>query len=201
MQRLPEDVRVDRAVLLDHAGHVESFDRRRADRSAVESVGVVDGIDGCLEGVDEEPGRTVLDQFGHRAPSVGDDRSAARHGLDDAVAERFVEVDQVEQGVGAPQNGGAFGRGDRAEEPDVVSEVGLDFSTEVVLVLDDPGDVESAPGTAGDLDRRRGALVGMDPPEVQQMIAGRRCDVEVGCVDAVVDGCGVVEARVAVRRR
>ena len=70
-----------------------------------------------------------------------------------------------------------------------------DLGTEVVLVLDDAGDVESAPGTSGDGDRVCGSLVGVDAPEVQQVIARRRCDVEVGGRDAVVDRRGIVEPR------
>ena len=129
---------------------------------------------------------------------IGNDRGAARHGLDHAVAERFVEVDQVEEGVSATEDGGAFRRGDRAEVADVVAEVRCDLGTEVVLVLDDAGDVESAPGTSGDGDCVGGSLVGVDAPEVQQVIARYRCDVEVGGRDAVVDRRGIVQPRVAV---
>ncbi len=65
------------------------------------------GIDRCHRrlGVgDEEPGGAVVDQLAHRAPIVGDHRGAACHGLDHAVAERFVEVDQVEQRMGTSEH-------------------------------------------------------------------------------------------------
>ena len=43
-----------------------------------------------------------------------------------------------------------------------------------------------------------GALVGVDPSEEQQMLAGARMDRERVDVDAVVDGRGVVQIRVTV---
>ena len=51
----------------------------------------------------------VGDEFGHRSAAVGDDRRAAGHGLDDAEAERLVEVNEVEQGVGATEDGRSVG--------------------------------------------------------------------------------------------
>ena len=71
------------------------------DHGAVELVGDSDGVDGFLDGADDEPGRAVVDEFGHRSTPVGDHWGAAGHRLDHAVTERFVEVDQVEQGVSA----------------------------------------------------------------------------------------------------
>ena len=73
-----------------------------------------------------------------------------------------------------------------------------DLVAEVLLVLDDPGDVESAATAAGDLDRVGGALVGVDPPEEQKMLAGARMDREPVDIDAVVDGGGVVQIRVSI---
>ena len=52
---------------------------------------------------DEEARRPLVDQLGHGAAGKRDHRRAARHGLDDAVAERLVEVDQVEQRGGATE--------------------------------------------------------------------------------------------------
>ena len=51
-----------------------------------------DGFDGLVQGVDQEAGHPVLDEFGHRAPFEGDDRGAASHRLDDGEAERLVDV-------------------------------------------------------------------------------------------------------------
>ena len=73
-----------------------------------------------------------------------------------------------------------------------------DLVAEVLLVLDDPGDVEPAATSAGDLDRVGGALVGMDPSEEQQMLAGARMDREPVDIDAVVNGGGVVQIRVSI---
>ena len=115
----------------------------------------------------------MVDEFAHGTSIVGDHRRPARQCLHDAVPEGFVEVDQVEQGVGAPENVGALRRSDRAEVSDVVAvEMRLDLLSEVALVLDDAGDVEPASGPTRDVDRVRRALVGMDPPEEQQVISG-----------------------------
>ena len=102
-------------------GPVEAADERRRRRTAPAT------------SRDEEPGRPVVDQLGHRAAVVGDDRRAAGHRLDDAVAERLVEVDEVQQGVGAAEDLGALlGRRDRTEVADPVAvEVGRDLVAEV----------------------------------------------------------------------
>ena len=72
---------------------------------------------------------------------------------------------------------------------------------EVLLVLDDAGDVEPAAGTAGDLDGVGGALVGMDATEEQQVFSRCGVDREGAGVDAVVDRGGVVEIAGGGRRR
>ena len=77
-------------------------------------------------------------------------------------------------------------------------DVRRDLVAEVLLVLDDPGDVEPTATSAGDLDRVGGALVGVDPSEEQQMLAGTRMDREPVDIDAVVDGGGVVQIRVSI---
>ena len=117
----------------------------------------------------------VLDQLGHRAALEGDHGRAARHRLDDAVAERLVEVDQVQQGVRAAEQLGSLVRADRAEERDALAvESRRAPLVEVALVLDDPGDHEPHPGRDGDVDRLGRSLVGMDPAEEQQVVARRR---------------------------
>ena len=80
-------------------------------------------------------------------------------------------------------------------------DVRRDLVAEVLLVLDDAGDVESAAASAGDLDRFGGALVGVDPSEEQQVLAGDRMDRERVDIDAVVHGGGVVQASDGDRRR
>ena len=133
----------------------------------------------------------------------GDDRCAAGHRLDHAVAEGLVEIDEVQQGVSAASTVGSSPDGvDRAEVADRARRRGAARPrAEVLLVLDDAGDVEPTSGSPGDLDRVGRALVGMDPPEVQQVFAGSGVDGEGVGVDAVVDGGGVVQTRGGGRRR
>ena len=78
-------------------------------------------------------------------------------------------------------------------------DVRCDLVAEVLLILDDPGDVEPAATSPGDLDRVGGALVGVDPSEEQQMLAGTRIDREPVDIDAMVDGRRVVQIRVSIR--
>ena len=54
------------------------------------------------------------------------------------------------------------------------------------------------PHRRGDLDRVGGALVGVDPPEEQQMLAGIWMDRESVDIDAVMDGGGIVQIRVSI---
>ena len=169
------------------------------DPAPVELAGCSDRGYRRIDVVDEKAGDPVRDQLAHRASRVGDDRRATGHRLDDAVAERLVEVDQVEQGVRTPQYFGALRLVDGAEVAHLLAvDVRRDLVAEVLLVLDDPGDVESAAAAAGDLDRVGGALVGVDPSEEQQMLAGARMDRELVDVDAVVDGGGVVQIRMPI---
>ena len=77
-------------------------------------------------------------------------------------------------------------------------DVRLDLASEVLVVLDDPCDVEPTATSAGDFDRVGGALVGVDSSEEQQVLAGTRMDCEPVDFDAVVDGGGVVQIRVSV---
>ena len=101
--------------------------------------------------------------------------------------------------MSATQGTGTVGRVDRTQKADLIAvDVGLDLVAEVVVVLDDAGDVESAPGSLGDLDGVGGALVGMDATEREQMFAGFGVDRERAGVDAVVDRGGVSESGVAV---
>ena len=117
-----------------------------------------------------------------------------RHRLDDAVAERLVEVDEVQERVGVAEDGRAFGGADRPDVAHPVAvEVRRDLLVEVALVVDDPGDDETAAGPRGDLDGVRRALVGVDPPEEEQVIARVRVEGERVGVDAMVDRGGVVQ--------
>ena len=154
-------------------GDREAVGGELGDLVPVELAGGSDRGDRRIDVVDQIAGDPVRDQLAHRASRVGDDRCATGHRLDDAVAERFVEVDQVEQRVRTSQYLGTLGGVDGAEVAHLLAvDVRRDLVAEVLLVLDDSGDVEPATTSAGDLDRVGGALVGVDPSEEQQMLAG-----------------------------
>ena len=105
----------------------------------------------------------------------------------------------MQQGEGTPQQLVALGRPDRPGVGDAVpAEVRLDLRAEVGLVLHDAGDHEREPRAVRHLDRPVRPLVGVDPPEEQQVGAGPRPEGEGTGVDAVVDGRGVGQAGVAV---
>ncbi len=74
----------------------------------------------------------------------------------------------------------------------------LDLVAEVLVILDDAGDVEPPTGPLCDLDRLRRSLVGVNPSEEQEVVTGGGVEVERGRVDAVVHGCGVVQVWVPV---
>src|SRR5215218_3341547 len=73
-----------------------------------------------------------------------------------------------------------------------------DLVSEVLLILDDSGDVEPTATSSGDLDRVSGSLVGVDPSEEQKMLTRAGIDCERVDVDAVVDRGGVVQIRVSI---
>ena len=119
--------------------------------------------------------------------------------LDDAEAERFVEVDEMEERVRRAERRRSVDRIDRAEIADPIAiEVRLHLVAEVPLVLDDAGDVEAAARPLGDLDGVRRALVGMDASEEEQVFTGSRVEIEVVGVDAVMHRRGVVQVRVPI---
>ena len=68
-------------------------------------------------------------------------------------------------------------------------------SVEVLGVLDDPADQQSAPGQPGDLDGLCGALVRVDTAEDDQILAAGRRERQRGKVDPVVNGRCVLEFR------
>ena len=90
-------------VRIDHPLDPEAPDCIGADRRPIEGCYTVDGADCASDGVDEKAGGSVLDQLGHRASFECDHRRAARHGLDDAVPERLVEPDQVQERVSSTE--------------------------------------------------------------------------------------------------
>ena len=90
---------VDVDVALDHRRLVEPVDGRGPDRGRSSPPAASTARTASSTPSTRNPVTRVGDQLGHRAPAVGDDRRAAGHRLDDAEAERLVEVDEVEQGV------------------------------------------------------------------------------------------------------
>ena len=101
--------------------------------------------------------------------------------------------------AGTEDLGSLGGRGDRTEIPHVLTiEVRFDLVVEVLLVLDDSCDVETSAGSSCDLDRLCRALVGVDAPEVQEVISGCRVHAERERVDPVMDGGRIVQVRVPV---
>ena len=141
------------------------------------------------------PVHAVHDDLGHRAAATGDHRRPAGHRLDHAQAERLVEVDQVQQCRAPPRTSRLFGahRADVAHA--VVVDVRRDLALEVVPILNDPGDDQPPARAAGDLDRFRRALLGVDAAEEQQVVVRIRPQFELVEVDAVVDRRDVVELR------
>src|SRR5258705_11929314 len=186
---MANDVAVHLYVLVDHGGDGEALGGEFGDLAPVELVGCSDRGHCRIDVVDQKAGHPVGNQLAHRTSRVGDDRRATRHRLDDAVTERLVEVDRGEQCMRTPQYFGALRLFDGAEVAHLLAvDVRRDLDTEVRVVLDDPGDVEPAATSAGDLDRLGGALVGVDPSEEQQMLAVTRMDREPLDIDAAVDG-------------
>ena len=82
----------------------------RAHRSPVKAVRQANCGDRLVDRVDEEAVLAVADDLGHRSARVRDHRRSARHRLDDAEAERLVEVDEVQKRPGpAEQVSAALG--------------------------------------------------------------------------------------------
>src|SRR5581483_11227186 len=124
------------------------------------------------EGVDEEAVLGWPDDLAHRAAPSCHDRGPARHRLDDAVAERLVEVDQVrERPRGAGQVRAAVGPDGADVGHAGAVETRFDEALEVASILDDPGDRERQAYARGDVDRLRGSLVWMNPAEEQEVLA------------------------------
>ena len=125
---------MDVDVAVDHRAPGEAVDGRFPDRVSLERAGGADRSDGCFGVVDEEAGHTVGDELGHRAAAVGDDRCAACQCLDDAVAERLVEVVEVQERVRPTEHGRTVSSGHRAEVADRVAvDVGCDLFVGVAL--------------------------------------------------------------------
>src|SRR4029077_1653424 len=97
------DVAVHRYVLVDHGGHCEALGGELGELAPVELASTSDRGHRRIDVVDQKSRDAVRNQLAHRASGVGDDRRATGHRLDDAVTERLVKVDQVEQRARTPK--------------------------------------------------------------------------------------------------
>ena len=131
----------------------------------------------------------------------GNDRRPTGHRLDDAEPERFVEVDQVQQCVGATQHLRSFGRrrtGPRDRTRPSArwgSTSARKYSSSWMI----PAMSSRIPRSVRHLDGVRGAFVG--DGSARRTADGHPAaewTPKRGCVDAVVDGRRIVQARVTV---
>jgi len=100
------------------------------------------------------------------------------------------------------QHFGASLGADRSEVGDAVAvDVRLDAFVEVRAGLDDAADLEPPSRGCCDLDRVRGALVGMDAAERDERVTTDRIERKLGAVDAVVDVRDVADSRRPVGER
>src|SRR6185295_19310687 len=97
---------VRREVLAGHAIETEVGDGVLSYLCPVECPDPRHRFDRLFDVADEEPGHGVLDELRHGSASIGHDGRATRHRLDDAVAERLLEVDEVQQRDGAAEHVG-----------------------------------------------------------------------------------------------
>ena len=144
-------------------------------------------------------GHALVDNLGHRAAAIGDDRGAACHRLHDGQAERLIEMDRVQQRSRITEDLRPPLRADRPEEYDLVPvDVRLDGVGEIPLILNDAADYQSPSRAAGDLDGVGSSLVRVDAAERDKSVTGAGAVREHPEVDAVMDGRGVVKPGAAV---
>src|SRR5581483_12065546 len=124
------------------------------------------GGDGVVERLDEEAVLAVPHDLDHRSAPPGDHRRAAGHCLDDAEAERLVEVHEMQERERTAEQASAPPWTARADVANVLAvEPRLHEALEVVAILDDPRNRQRHADTSSDIDRLGRSLVGMDPPE------------------------------------
>ena len=181
-RRHPARPRATRSYTATYSSTMRSTSKRCSTRPLGPPAGrarrrVATASTAAVDVVDQEAVLAVVDDLGHRAPSEGDDRRAAGHRLDDAEAERLVEVDRGASSARAPPRRSARSVGtDRADE----RAHGRRRCAARPLARSSRGpgrcrrSISGKPARSADLDRLGGALVGMDPPEEQQVVARRR---------------------------
>src|SRR5688572_19287218 len=101
----------------------------------------------------------------------------------------------MEEGNRPSENLRALVGADRSQVADPLAvEVRRHLGLEVAAILDDARDDEREADATGDLDRLGRALLGMDPPEEQEVPPVPLSKREVVGVDPVMNGGHVVEA-------
>ena len=195
-----EDPLVQGEVVGGHATSGEPGFRVRTACRPVDRLDLVERGGGLVLVSGEEAVHVGPDQLRHGTSRVGDDRGSGCEGLDDRQPERLGERDRVQERGGRPEDSGSLGPLHRTEVLRVGTEPGTDLGVEVLVIVDDARELYPSARGAGDVDGRRGALVGVDPTEAHDVAIGvwsgdEREGVEV---DAVVDRGRIRQVAVAV---
>src|SRR5712664_3155826 len=144
-------------------------------------------------------GHALVNDLGHGAAPIGDNRGTARHRLHDRQAEGLIEMDRVQQRRRIPEDFCPALRADRADEYDLVPVyVRLYGIGEIGFVLYDAADHQPSPRAAGDLDRVGSSLIRMDAPERDKAFPGGGTVLEHPEVDAMMERRGILKPGVAV---
>src|SRR5690348_11792103 len=157
---------VEGEIVVHHSVDVEAADDGRPYSRAVKRLRIVDCGNSRVEGVDKEAVLRVTYDLAHRAALSSDDRRATRHRLDDAEAERLVEVDEVQERPRTAEQGSAAVGPYRADVPHAYPvQAGFHELLEITAILDDPGDRQRHGGALSDVDRLHRPFVRVDPTE------------------------------------
>lgn len=132
---------------------------------------VLHPVTGSFPGVYQKAGFAVSQKLGHGAPVDRDDGRSAGERFHDAVAERLVEVNRMQQCLRISQQGAFSFRPDGADISDLIGEIGLNALVEIPLILDDSRDDQLFFDPSRDLDCILRPLVRMDTPEKKKIIA------------------------------
>src|SRR5262249_10352511 len=159
---------IERDIVERHAACREALLEAGADRGAVEPVDVVQHRHRLVDVVDDEASEAVLDDLRGRAVPEGDDRHAARHGLDHDETEGLRPADRKQQGARLAEEGYLGCLVDLADELDrrVIEERGHDLGViSFVDAVDFGRDLEPPTAALGDADGRDRVLLGRDAAE------------------------------------
>ena len=126
----------------------------------------VDRCDRARLVLDDKSGDAVIDDFGHRAAVVGNNRRSASHRLDHHEPERFRPVDRDQKSDRTAEKFRLLAVADLADELD--ERIALDHRPDqfVIIILvgavDLGGDLQGNAASCCDLDRAVDALLGRD---------------------------------------